>query len=202
MTTSQHSPTIAPLSTAPSPPKPIRWIAASALWAFAEATVFFVVPDVILTAVAVRCGWRTGLIAALAASIAAALGGIVVYLVTAGGTDTLALFEKLPAISTYMVAEVRAAMEDANWPWAMLDGSFSGIPYKLYAASAAEAGVPILALALWSVPVRLVRFVLLAGLAALARPLLLRWLGPRLAMLPLAALWIAFYAVFWLRMPS
>lgn len=164
--------------------------------------MLFVVPDVILTLTAVRCGLRTGLIAALAASLAAALGGIGVYLVTAGGADTLALFETLPAISTYMVAEVRAAMEDANWPWLMLDGSFSGIPYKLYAASAAEAGVPLVTFALWSLPVRLVRFVLLTGVAALARPLLLRWLGPRLSLLPLAALWIAFYAVFWMRMPG
>lgn len=182
--------------------RPARWIAASALWGFAEATVFFVVPDVILTFAAVRCGWRTGLIAALAASVAAAVGGIGVYLVTAGGTDTLALFGKLPAISTYMVAGVRAAMEEPNWPWLMLDGSFSGIPYKLYAASAAEAGTPLLAFALLSVPIRLLRFVLLAGLAALLRPLLMRWLGPRLALLPLAALWIAFYAVFWMRMPG
>lgn len=179
-----------------------RWTFASALWAFAEATVFFVVPDVILTMTAMRCGLRTGLVAALAASIAAALGGIAVYLVTAGGTDTLTRFEALPAISTEMVAEVRATMEDANWPWAMFDGSFSGIPYKLYAASAAEAHTPLLAFALWSVPIRLVRFVLLTGAAALVRPLLLRWLGPRLAILPLAALWIAFYAVFWSRMPS
>ena len=42
------------------------WIVASALWGFAEATVFFVVPDVILTMTAVRCGLRTGLISALA----------------------------------------------------------------------------------------------------------------------------------------
>ncbi len=182
--------------------RPAPWIAASALWGFAEATVFFVVPDVILTFTAVRCGLRTGLIAALAASVAASIGGIGVYLLTAGGTDTLALFETLPAISSYMVAEVRAAMEDATWPWLMLDGSFSGIPYKLYAASAAEAGTPLLVFALLSVPIRLVRFALIAGASALLRPLFHRWLGPRLSLLPLAALWIAFYAVFWMRMPS
>jgi hypothetical protein len=143
------------------------------------------------------------MIAALATSGAAAFGGLAVYVATAGGLiDTFALFDRLPAISAEMIEGVRQAMSSPEWPLAMLQGSFSGKPYKLYAASAGAAGVPLVPFLVCSVPVRLVRFALVAGAAALARPLLLRWLGPRLALLPVLALWTAFYAVFWWRMPS
>lgn len=184
-------------------PKPTRWIAASALWSFAEATVFFVVPDVMLSAATVRCGFRTGVIAALAAAIAAAAGGLLVYLATASGiVAPFALYDALPSISSDMIARARAGFSGADWPIAMLAGSFSGVPYKLYAASAAAAGTPLVAFLLWSIPIRLARFALVVGAAALLRPLFLRVLGPRYALLPVALLWIAFYIVFWLRMPS
>jgi hypothetical protein len=179
------------------------WIAASALWGFFEATVFFVVPDVILSAVAVRSGFRGGLLAAVAAAGAAALGGLVIYLATVRGLiDAFALFDRLPAISAGMIEDVRTEFASPGWPLVMLQGSFSGTPYKLYAASAAQAGLPPLSFLLWSIPVRLVRFVLIVGAAALARPLLQRWPGPRSALLPIIGLWIAFYAVFWWRMPG
>lgn len=184
-------------------PRFIRWIAASALWSFAEATAFFVVPDVILSAATVRCGFRVGLIAALVAAITAAAGGLLVYLATAHGlVDPFALFDRLPAISAEMIAEVRAAFAGDDWRSAMLAGSFSGVPYKLYAASAAAAGTPLAAFLIWSVPIRLARFALIAGAAALLRPLLLKWVGPRWVLLPVALMWIGFYAMFWLRMPS
>ncbi|MEZ5924513.1 MAG: hypothetical protein R3D57_09015 [Hyphomicrobiaceae bacterium] len=182
---------------------PRRWIAASALWSLAEATVFFVVPDVILSATTVRFGARAGVVAALAAAVAAAAGGLLVYLATADGlVDSFALLDRLPAISAAMIAGVRAELAGGSWPAAMLWGSFSGIPYKLYAASAAAAAKPLGLFLLWSVPIRLTRFVLIVGAAALLRPLVLSWLGPRLALLPLALMWIAFYSVFWLRMPG
>jgi hypothetical protein len=84
----------------------------------------------------------------------------------------------------------------------MLAGAFSGVPYKLFAAAAAEASTPLLWFLLWSIPIRLVRFVIVVGASAMLRPLLLRGLGPRLSLLPVAAIWIGFYAIFWLRMPG
>ena len=184
-------------------PKPTRWIAASAFWSFAEATFFFVVPDVILSAATVRCGFRAGVLAALAAAIAAAAGGLIIYLATANGlVDPFALFDHLPAVSAGMIARVREVFASEDWPLAMLAGSFSGVPYKLYAASAAAAGTPLAAFLLWSLPIRLARFALIVGAAALLRPLFLGWLGPRYALLPVALMWVAFYAVFWTRMPQ
>lgn len=184
-------------------PNPARWVAVSALWSFAEATFFFVVPDVILSAAAVRCGFRAGVLAAIAAAVAATAGGLLVYLSTTNGlVDPFALFDRLPAISAEMIARVRGDFTNEGWPSAMLAGSFSGIPYKLYAASAAAAGTPLMAFLLWSIPIRLARFALVVGAAALLRPLFLKWLGPRLALLPVALLWIGFYTGFWLRMPS
>lgn len=184
-------------------PRHGRWIVGSALWGFAEATIFFIVPDVVISAATVRCGLRAGLLAALATAIAAAAGGLLVYIVTANGIlDTFLLFHRLPAISDGMILSARAALKIESWPVAMLAGSFLGMPYKIFAAAAAKAGTPLGPFLLWSIPIRLVRFVLVVGAAALLRPLFLRWLGPSLALLPIAAIWIAFYAVFWMRMPS
>ena len=183
--------------------KSFRWIVASAVWGLAEATVFFVVSDVILSAATVRCGFRAGAAAAVTAAVAAAMGGLLVYLVTVRGwLDLFAFYDRLPAVSAEMIAHARAALAIEDWPVAMLVGSFSGVPYKLYAASAGASGAPLIPFLLWSIPIRLTRFALIVGLAALLRPVFLTWLGPRLALLPVALMWIGFYAVFWMRMPS
>jgi hypothetical protein len=180
-----------------------RWIAATALWSLAEATIFFVVPDVIISVVALRFGWRPGLATALAAAIAAAFGGLLVYLATAQGLiDPVRFLDWLPAISRPLIAEVFATVQGSQWPMAMLQGSFSGIPYKLYAAGAGASGTPLLAFILWSIPIRLVRFALIVGAVGLLRRPVLHRLGPRMAMAPLAAIWIGFYIVFWWRMPN
>ncbi len=59
--------------------KPARGYALSAAWGFAEATLFFIVPDVIVTFLAFRYGFRRGWIAAAWAAFGAVIGGIVIY---------------------------------------------------------------------------------------------------------------------------
>ena len=51
-------------------------IAIAALWGLAEATLFFVVPDVAISVFTLIRGIPAGLRAALAAAIAAAIGGL------------------------------------------------------------------------------------------------------------------------------
>jgi membrane protein YqaA with SNARE-associated domain len=178
------------------------WTALAAFWSFAEATIFFVVPDVIVSAIALRFGWRNGLAAACIAAFAAALGGLAVHLATGvGNVDPFPFYDALPAISPEMIDRVRNAMGSNDWPLAMLQGSFSGMPYKLYAAAAASS-TATLPFVLWSVPVRLVRFALVAVAAALIGGPLQRRLGPRPAMAALLAFWVLFYVVYWMRMPG
>ncbi len=82
----------------------------------------------------------------------------------------------------------------------MLEGSFGGIPFKVFAVGApgARASRPAL-FALAAVPIRLVRFaatvIVIDGIGRLAA----RRIGLRARMLLLAAFWVLFYAEFWFR---
>lgn len=142
-------------------------------WGFAEATVFFVVPDAWTSAVGLRRPVRAQALT-LTATAGAVLGGAVVHR-WAARTDperSVALAARIPAISPAMVAKVDAQMRDHGLP-AMMIGPFTGTPYKLYARSAAVQGMPLSGLAVWTVPARLARFMpvtaVISGIAALAR---------------------------------
>lgn len=173
----------------------------AALWGFAEATLFFIVPDVGLS-VAGRNQLKRGLVACGYALAGAVLGGVVTYVWAVNDAPRLlALMERLPAISPSMVDGVRAAL-DSQGALAIFNGPLQGVPYKLYAAQAPGAGVGIAAFVLVSIPARLLRFVLitvashyaLAGLQALGLRL------PRIWMLLTA--WCVFYVAYFLAMPG
>ena len=169
-------------------------LAIAALWGFAEATVFFIVPDVWISFIAMRRGWKAGVLAACLACIGALVGGFVMYLW--GSRDIEAarhVLDLVPAISPAMVA---AAGEDLRLHGliAMLTGAFTGVPFKIYAveAGALKTGLPVfLAMVLVA---RLLRFAVTALLAALIAESLRRFLSERMIMLLLSAFWILFYA--------
>lgn len=54
--------------------------AIAALWGIAEATVFFIVPDVWISFVAARRDWKAGVLAACLACTGALIGGAIMYL--------------------------------------------------------------------------------------------------------------------------
>lgn len=169
----------------------------AALWGLAEATLFFIVPDVWLTAVGVR-DLRRGLLACGWALAGALLGGLLMYGWGSARPEAVAAaLDRVPAISPAMLDRV-AAQLDAHGAAAALLGPLRGTPYKTYAGLAPGAGVGLLPFLLVSVPARLVRFALLtAGV---------HWVGPRL--LPgasdrarigvLLAVWALFYAGYFL----
>ncbi len=173
---------------------------AALLWGVAEAIYFFVVADVLLTFIAVAYGWRAGLSAGLAAALGAACGGVLMARLAATDPDqAMALLRSVPFVSEAMIGKGLAGMAGGDWPLAMLRGSLTGIPYKVFAVGAGRESIDALAFAAVSVPVRLFRFViatsLVAGLSA--------WLRPRLSlrgrMMLMATFWLVFYGEFWLR---
>jgi membrane protein YqaA with SNARE-associated domain len=172
-------------------------LAVAALWGFAEATLFFVVPDVWLTAVAVRRGARAALAAALCAAAGALVGGALMY---AWGADdpagAAAALDAVPAVSPAMLDRVRADLERDGAAAALLAGAFSGVPYKAYAALAPSAGVGPWPLLAATAPARLARFVPACLLAALLSGVLSGRLSARGRTLVLAGFWAAFYAYY------
>ncbi|MBL8530565.1 MAG: hypothetical protein JNK94_02415 [Hyphomonadaceae bacterium] len=171
-------------------------------WGFAEATLFFIVPDVLLSYVGLMRGARAGLRAAVIAAAGAACGGALMFAWSAAAPEAArAAVLAIPAISEAMAAAAGAAMAQ-NWFAATLMGPLSSTPFKLFAILAPQAGAGLAAFAVAGFIARLPRFVLIAlALAGIAR-----WLGPfwgrrRLIWL-LAGGWVLFYGVFFALMPN
>ena len=177
-------------------------------WGIAEACLFFVVPDVPVSLIALARGWQVGLRAAGAAAAGAVLGGTALAAFATHAPETaLAVVEAVPAISPAMIARLQGMMAQAHSPAALVGtlilASLTGIPYKIAAASAPGLGVPLWELALITPLVRLPRFVSLAAAGAMLRqltPALPGWMQPVPVRLLLAALgWSAFYVNYWMH---
>lgn len=170
---------------------------AAALWSFAEAMLFFVVVDVLLSFAVVLRGWRAAARAALWATLGALAGGLVLYLWAARDPlTTEAAVASVPAITPGMMVRVEEDLVQRGLPALFLAGVI-GVPYKIYAAAAPQVGFGLAAFLIASAGARLGRFLLAVALAAAFDQSLARWLGRRGRLLLLAGLWLAFYGLYW-----
>lgn len=178
-----------------------RWNIAAFAWGCAEATLFFIVPDVLLSLIGLKRGAKAGAVASVCAALGAGAGGVVLYFWSASDPEAAyAAVAAVPAISAEMMQRARAAIGE-HWFYATVLGPLSSTPYKVFALFAPHAGVPIWAFAVGSVLARLPRFLLVsAGTAAISAWLRARAKLPNGAMATiLAVCWIVFYALFfWL----
>jgi membrane protein YqaA with SNARE-associated domain len=172
------------------------------VWGFGEATVFFVVPDVIISYCALAYGWRAGVLALLVALIGATFGGIVTYYwgqADIGGAR--AFFDHLPAIAPATIARAGEEIATGNYAFAMLKGAISSVPFKLYASEAGAARENLATFVALTPLVRFPRFAFAALGALVARqftPSVLQ--GDKLKWL--AGFWLVFYALYWMIAPK
>lgn len=167
------------------------------MWGFAEATVFFIVPDLLISLCAVfsRSLYLRTAFAALAGALT---GGAVVYLAASHAPAFVSFVMRMvPFVSDLMIAKVRNEYADAG-NWALFYGPLSGTPYKLYAFAAP----PFVSLATFlavSIPARLLRFLVVGGASLLVAYLLRRFLKcSDIVLVRLHAVaWIAFYILYW-----
>ena len=140
------------------------WFAIAAAWGLAEATLFFVVPDVLLSWLA---GFRPQVVwRAVAACLGGALlGGLLMYLAAADSPERMrALLDLVPAIDADFVAATGATLQD-QYGSQMLRAGFSGVPYKILAVESGAQGQSLATFLGWSVPARLSRWVLVVLIA-------------------------------------
>ena len=168
-------------------------MAAAGLWGLAEATVFFIVPDVLLSWVALKhpgkalraCLWALG---------GALLGGAAIfYLGRSNPEPVRELFAALPGISDAMIGNVSAQLRDTGLP-ALFIGPLIGTPYKIYALEAAALGFSPLLFLLVSVPARVIRFLLVASVFALLGDYLRRFTTLNVIRAMHVVGWAAFYS--------
>lgn len=173
----------------------------AALWGFAEATIFFLVPDVWISAVALRAPWRAAWRAAVWALLGALVGGTVMHV---WGATAAAAAERVldwvPAIAPETIARVRGELRHDGY-LAVLLGPLGGTPYKIYAVESGRLGMPLAGLLAITVPARLLRFALAAAVAAAcARWALASWKPGRRLLLH-ALCWGLFYCWYLSAMP-
>jgi hypothetical protein len=167
-----------------------------AAWAAAEASVFFVVPDVPVGLLALRDPRR-----APRAWAAAALGGVVGALVLRAairdGWDPEPPFRRLPGIRPDDIGQAELAV--VKDPVAAFgSGAFGGTPLKLYVAAATRRGVSDERLVGLIVLNRVPRLGLVAGVSTLvgaaARA---AGIPPAVQVAGYLGAWTAFYAWYW-----
>ncbi|MEZ5959074.1 MAG: hypothetical protein R3C30_01425 [Hyphomonadaceae bacterium] len=175
---------------------------AAFIWGVAEATLFFFVPDVLLSYIGLKRGAKAAARASLIAAIGASLGGVLMFF---WATQNFAAAREavlaVPSISEAMAARAEAAMA-ANWFLATFLGPLSSTPYKVYAILAPGAGAPLPLFALASIAARLPRFLIVSVGVSLIVRFLGRWLSARQLLWLLIGAWLLFYAVFFTLMPN
>lgn len=169
-------------------------------WGLAEATFFFIVPDVLLTLIACRM-LRPALKATSFALLGALVGGALMYAI--GRRDPVnarAFLDQIPAISPALITRVASQINE-NGLLAVLLGPMKGIPYKLYAVEWGSREGSLVTFMLISIPARYIRFFLAAvfarGIARLIEPLTHHRAATEV--LILAVIWIGFYVFYFTR---
>ena len=170
-------------------------------WGLAEATFFFIVPDVLLTWLALNRP-RLALGGCVAALIGALLGGAVMWCWGLADIDSArAALDRVPAISPQMMQAVRGDLFDRGVLATFL-GPLTGTPYKIFAVEAGALGTNLALFLLISVPARALRFIVLTLLAAGIAGAV----GPRLSLSSqraiLTMLWVAFYIWYFATVPN
>jgi len=162
-------------------------------WGFSEATVFFIVPDVLLSWLAID-SYKRALVASLWVLCGALVGGCLLWFL--GRTEPQALreiFVSLPAINDAMISNVRSQLQESGLV-AMFIGPLSGTPYKIYALEAGNMGYGLAVFLLISIPARLIRFLLVIVIAGALGHLARGKLSLRSARILHIIFWIALYA--------
>lgn len=176
---------------------------AGLLWGLAEATVFFIVPDVYIGLVALF-DWRKGLMVTWFALAGSMLGGALMYFLSAQNPAMMNhVLLSIPLIHQGMLDAVRSQLQTGGL-WMMVTGPKEGIPYKVYAVQAGIQNLPVLEFLLITIPARMGRF-LLVGLIVSALGVGFREFvrkHTRLVLGVYAAFWILIYLVYYLRFRS
>ncbi|MBI3243963.1 MAG: hypothetical protein HYZ49_16900 [Chloroflexi bacterium] len=170
------------------------------LWGLAEATLFFLVPDIYLGLVALF-NWRRGLWGTAATVAGAIVGGGVMYaLAASNGPAMLQLLDRVPLINAGMISNVGEQMR-SNGLLAMISGPLQGIPYKVYAVQAGAGRLPLISFLLLTIPARLERILPVAVAGAVVGVVFKKFVRRYTALVVGAygLMWLGVYVLYYFR---
>ncbi len=168
----------------------------SFLWGFAEATFFFIVPDVWLSRIALT-NPKEAYINIAIATLGAITGGVVMYYAGVYAfAEVEAVLPLVPAVSPEMVERVGGDINTHSLLYAMSQGMFAGVPYKIYASWAGHLSVPILLFIIATIIARVSRFLSVTALAHIvAKALKTKLRAAHISRIHIG-LWVLFYAFY------
>jgi membrane protein YqaA with SNARE-associated domain len=166
-------------------------------WGFAEATLFFIVPDVLLTLVALFSSRRSAQLVACILLGALAGGSVMFYFGAKDPPQAKAMVLHVPFVSPAMFIKTQQGFE-RNGIWTLARSPGNGIPYKVYCVQASSyARWPLFLLV--SAAARLERFapfwLFASALGFAFRKRINR--RPIVSVVMHACLWILGYAWYW-----
>jgi membrane protein YqaA with SNARE-associated domain len=165
------------------------------VWGFAEGTVFFLLPDTLLTATALGSLRKALRQSCWALGGALLAGGMMFAFARRDPSAARSLVLQVPFVRAAMVDRADADFQRSG-ALAVVSGPARGIPYKVYAVRAPENSVRVVPFLLASVPARFLRFLLMVAVARGVSGLL----GParrRAAWVLWATLWALGYGFYW-----
>lgn len=172
------------------------WIACAALWGIAEASLFFIVPDVLITFAVMRFGLRQGLLLSVIAAAFAAIAGYGVWLWASHDASAARhVMLLVPAIGPDLLARAQGEIA-VGWPLHLVTGAMTGVPYKLYAVEAGARGIDPLLFVPMSFVARLTRFALTAILTVVGKAILEMLHRPQWRYVAWALAWVAIYGFY------
>lgn len=175
----------------------------AAAWGSAEALVFFIVPDVWTSWLALH-NPRRGMTTTLSALAGALAGGAANYKLSErmSHEDTQRVLTSIPGISSDMVAAVERELDEKGWS-ALVLGPTRGVPYKIYARTLAHGGESFARFMALSVPARMGRFLAVTGgVAALGKLADRRGLSKKTKTGLFLGGWTAFYTWYFTAGPG
>lgn len=171
------------------------------LWGIAEATFFFIVPDVWLTFMA-KSDLKKGIIGSIYSLFGSLIGGTIMYYLGAQYFNKiLYLVENVPAINEEMIAMVNNQLID-NGVISILLGPLKGIPYKIFAIHSSNLGITFVSFLLISIPARWIRFVLVAILSHYLIKVTKKMKVCFRPNIVIAIIWCLFYVIYFVLNPG
>lgn len=168
------------------------------LWGFAEATAFFIAPDVWLTAlICLRKSCR-GLQGAIAWAVSGAIvGGFLMYLFGQSEPGFASQFlDRIPGINLALIGDVRQQIQ-SHGIFSSVIGGIKGIPFKIYATQWGIQGGDIFLLVGAALIARGLRFIMSAVIAEfICRLLSTCFTERRVALFIWLVFWLSFYWVY------
>ena len=127
-------------------------------------------------------------------------GGAVMYAYGAHHyADALHFIEKIPAISSALVQHAKK-MLDHDLLIGMVQGSVTGIPYKIFAVHAGNIPAPFFLFLACSIVARLCRFLLVVSITSLISRFILKRLHGKMKIVIYLMFWIIFYVFYFMIM--